>query len=84
MPNLRNSYGHQMDSTELCQLFGLKSNKIPAEFSHPGLMIDNILVTILPSQNKGRGSKHRVRATCPHCQKVVDAGHLHQHLKVHK
>lgn len=84
MPNLKNSHGLQMDSTELLALFGLKNNKIPADFYHPGKMIDNVLVSIAKSENKGRGSKHRVLATCPICEKRVDAGHLHQHLKSHR
>jgi hypothetical protein len=71
-----------MRNDHILTLFGLKPNAaIPSKFSDEK-MIGNVKVKIVP-----RGSitmKRRVVAECPKCQKMVCAGHLMQHMKIHK
>jgi hypothetical protein len=82
--NLRNKHGRQMASHEILPLFGLpRSSPIPPDFDDMRL-IDNIMVHIFPRGKNPRNIKRRVVATCPHCFKFVCAGHLHQHLAMHK
>jgi hypothetical protein len=72
----------QMRNDHILKLFGLPpSSPIPADY-FASKKIGNVWVNIFP-----RGELHikrRVVATCPHCLKMVCAGHLHQHMKVHK
>lgn len=49
----------------------------------PSTMIGNVQVWVEPAPHDGK-RKHRALCTCPVCMKVVPAGRLHQHMKVHK
>lgn len=79
--NLRTNNGWSMRSDHILRIFGLSpSGPIPPNYS-AGMYIRNVLVEIHP-----RGAlriKRRVVAHCPKCQKIVCAGHLEQHMKVH-
>jgi hypothetical protein len=70
-----------MRNDHILHLFGLQPGRhIPVNHKDKR-MIGNVLVRIVP-----RGElniKRRVIAHCPTCDKVVCAGHLHQHMKVH-
>lgn len=74
----------QMRNDHILGLFGLKPNgPIPPDFSAEK-KIGNVWVFIY---KRGEGNiKRRVVARCPHddCHKLVCAGHLDQHMKVHK
>lgn len=72
----------QMRNDHILQLFGLPPNgHIPPEYT-AAKYIGNVYVEIHP---RGQAPiKRRVVAICPTCQKVVCAGHLDQHMKVHK
>jgi hypothetical protein len=81
-PLLRNKYGRNMNSSEILTEFGLPpSSPIPQHYADTK-KIDGVWVHIFP-----RGASpinRRVVAECPVCTKLVCAGHLQQHLKVHK
>jgi hypothetical protein len=82
--NLLNKRGWPMHSYEILTLFGLPpSGPIPPDYEDMRV-IDNIMVHIFPRGKNPRNIKRRVVATCPHCFKMVCAGHLYQHLAMHK
>jgi hypothetical protein len=72
----------QMRSDHILKLFDLPPNgPIPPDH-FDSRVIGNVQVMIVP-----RGYfkiKRRVVAYCPKCKKIVCAGHLMQHMKVHK
>jgi hypothetical protein len=79
---LRNKQGYQMFSHEVLKEFGLApSSPIPPNYSAEK-EIDGVMVYIYP-----RGAlniKRRVVAKCPVCYRLVCAGHLNQHFKIHR
>jgi hypothetical protein len=72
----------QMRNDHILELFGLPPNgPIPPDYNDER-QIGNVKVYIVP-----RGAirlKRRVVALCPQCNEIVCAGHLDQHLKVHR
>jgi hypothetical protein len=79
--NLTTEHGWPMRNDHILHLFGLPSNHpIPPDYEDIKL-IGNVWVRIYP-----RGQAHigrRVVAECPKCERLVCAGHLMQHMKVH-
>lgn len=80
--NLVGEDGWLMRSDHILTAFGLPpSAPIPPDYS-ASQMIGDTMVHIVP-----RGShkkKRRVFAECNYCHEWVCAGHLHQHLDIHK
>lgn len=72
----------QLKHYQLKELLGLPTNKLPADFELPPTLVGNVKVFI--TKSKGTYSQHRVYCHCPRCDKVVSAGRLQQHMKVHK
>lgn len=90
--NLRNENGYQMQHSELYRRLGLDPKKhLPSE-GVAATNIDGITVYVLPKgatspitrERKYRGHTKRTFAICPSCDRHVEAGHFHQHLKTHK
>jgi hypothetical protein len=72
----------QMRSDHILKLFNLPPNgPIPPSY-RAYKRIGNVKVLIRPQHQWWR-IKRRVVAQCPKCFKVVCAGHLMQHMKVH-
>jgi hypothetical protein len=80
--NLRTTHNWLLRNDQILTLFGLPPNTaIPADYQAEKF-IGNVRVMIVP-----RGSlsiRRRVVAQCPTCSRLVCAGHLDQHMKVHK
>jgi hypothetical protein len=85
-PPLSDSRGWPLRSHDILKLFGLPpSSPIPPAYT-AAKIIDNVLVMIVPTGALAPdgGPNRRVVAKCPACAKLVCAGHLSQHMKVHK
>lgn len=79
--NLLNSRGWQMRSYELLPLLGLKRS-IPPDFETVK-EIQGLQVYVTKQRVKGR-RHHRVFVQCPYCNKLIPAGRMTQHLKIHR
>jgi hypothetical protein len=81
---LRGPNGYPLRSSDILALFGLPPNAaIPADYA-ASQEINGVLVTIRPKDRSDFEIKRRVVATCPVCAALVCAGHLHQHMRVHR
>jgi hypothetical protein len=75
---------YNMDHSDLYEALGLDPKKhLPKE----GLAIQhigNVRVWVDPKRPGVNQDAKRVWCQCPHCDRVLTAGKLHQHIKVHK
>jgi len=81
LDNLRTERGWQMNERQLREAMGVEGYWPDAGV--PGKKLGNTIVFVGPKNPKGRKT-HRAMAVCAICGKVVAAGRLHQHIKVHK
>jgi hypothetical protein len=77
--NLRNPHW-QVRNDQLLTALGVTNNRLPDD-GIPITQIGNIRVQVLPKASK---QSRRTIAECPECKKWVCAGHLDQHMKIHK
>lgn len=92
-----NQHGYPMRSDEMYEALGLDPRKHLPDEGVPPTQVQGITVYVLgkdqpsPSRRqKGRTPRQkrgwmikRTFAVCPTCDRHVEAGHLHQHLRVH-
>lgn len=73
-----------MDHRDLYEALGLNPNRhLPKEGLGPR-HVGNVLIWVDPKvEGKSQDAK-RVWCRCPHCDRVLTAGKLHQHMKVHR
>jgi len=87
--NLVGRYGYQMDNIDLRKELGI-DGKLPEGALAPRF-IGNVVVWVRSKRDAaavtpGSRRPHRVMCVCPadDCEKILPAGRLQQHLKVHK
>lgn len=82
----------QMTSSQLYRALGLDPNKHLPDEGVPETIISGVKVYVMSKSSlredtpfrKGRRRMKRTFAICPICSKHVEAGHLHQHRKIHQ
>jgi hypothetical protein len=94
---LRDEHGRNMHYSQLYARLGLNPNKhLPAE-GVPPTDVDGVIVYVLAVDHPRRERRRNYRgrswtnmkgkrtyAICPDCQRHIEAGHLHQHVRACK
>lgn len=77
---IRDQWGRNAQSHNVKKMLGLEPKaKLPKE-GMPAREIQGITVYVRPLDAKTSARRlHRVRAICPHCNKDLSVGRLHQH-----
>lgn len=75
----------QISNSTLKQLMGCSPTKHWPDQGVKPKMLGNVRVWVKPKRPyDGHSWRSRAMCDCPQCGKVLNAGRLHQHLKVHK
>lgn len=82
--NLEWRPGWPVRNGTLIEALGLRpGHKLPEEGLEP-VWVGNVRVRIWPRDPNKSRKAHRTEAECPTCATWVCAGHLHQHMKIHR
>jgi hypothetical protein len=74
----------RMYSYHLYAALGLNPKKHLPKEGLPKQQVGNVTVWVCPKDAKVSQDAARVWCTCPKCGKLLTAGKLHQHMKVHR
>jgi hypothetical protein len=75
----------QMDTNEILPFFNLEpGHPIPKDLECSTIIMDGDGDPNVMYMLKARSGKHRVHVECPKCRKLIPAGRIRQHAKVHR